>query len=361
MRIAVVVNGPPGGALDARARGLTGPLQHRHRFELHHRTEHKVASVAILSQALLRSAYDVVWVLDLAYSGFAAALVARVGRRTPFVIDTGDAITALGRSLGRGPIALGATAALEWAGHHSASWLVVRGTEHRSLLAAHGLHRVEVVQDGVDPSLFRPVAADALRARLGAKGALTVGVVGSVVWNERHGIAYGWDLVELLGLVRDERVRGILVGDGDGLARLQERARRLGVESRIAWVGRVPYGALPEHICAMDICISTQSNDLVGRVRTTGKLPLYMACGRYVLASDVGEARLVLPDEMRLPYEGVRDERWPSRLAERVEAFLTDPDLLAHGAANRARAIATFDHDVLARRLELVLERAAAR
>ena len=39
------------------------------------------------------------------------------------------------------------------------------------------------------------------------------------------------------------------------------------------------------HLSIMDVCISTQSNDLVGMVRTTGKLPLYLAYGKYVIAN----------------------------------------------------------------------------
>ena len=53
---------------------------------------------------------------------------------------------------------------------------------------------------------------------------------------------------------------------------------------------------LEENLGALDVVLSTQSNDVVGQVRTTGKLPLYMANGRFILATDVGEASLVLPD-----------------------------------------------------------------
>jgi hypothetical protein len=91
-------------------------------------------------------------------------------------------------------------------------------------------------------------------------------------------------------------------------------------------------------------------------VRTTGKLPLYMACGKYVLASSVGEATRVLPKEMLVSYDGARDDGYPARLAERVRALVTHPDRLDAGLANVDVARREFDYDVLARRVDRVMQ-----
>ena len=115
----------------------------------------------------------------------------------------------------------------------------------------------------------------------------------------------------------------------------------LGVEDRIVFAGRRPLAELPEILSACDVCLSTQTNDIPGNVRTTGKLPLYLACGRYVLASRVGEAARVLPGEMLVPYEGTVDKEYPSRLAERVRALAAAPSRLSLGAQrHRDRATA---------------------
>ena len=84
------------------------------------------------------------------------------------------------------------------------------------------------------------------------------------------------------------------------------------------FAGRIAYERLPDYLAALDVCLSTQTNDLAGQARTTGKLPLYLAAGRYILASRVGEAALVLPDDMLLDYHGVVDRDYPARLAGRV-------------------------------------------
>jgi glycosyltransferase involved in cell wall biosynthesis len=149
-----------------------------------------------------------------------------------------------------------------------------------------------------------------------------IGMVGSVVWSPVRESCYGWELVEIVKQLQgniDRPVRGIMVGDGSGLPRLKERCQQLGIEGLVEFAGRVPYAELPGWLHRMDICLSTQTNDVVGWVRTTGKLPLYLAAGRYVLASRVGEAARVLPEEMLVDGEGL--DGW-ARAAERAAVLL---------------------------------------
>jgi glycosyltransferase involved in cell wall biosynthesis len=150
---------------------------------------------------------------------------------------------------------------------------------------------------------------------------------------------------------------GLVIGDGSGLARLKERCIALGVEDRVVFVGRIPYRQLPRFINLMDICLSTQTNDTAGQVRTTGKLPIYLACGRFVLASQVGEAARVLPAEMLVPYTGAKDIDYPGRLTARIASLLDYPERLQQGAAGVAIAKALFDYDVLAASVRTTIRR----
>ena len=159
----------------------------------------------------------------------------------------------------------------------------------------------------------------------------------------------------MLALLKDLPVRGVLIGDGSGLDRIRARAESQGVSDRLYFAGRQPMHSLPDQLAASDVCLSTQSNDLVGQVRTTGKLPLYMACGKYILASDVGEASRVLPREMLVPYDGARDDGYPTRLADRVRMLVASPGRLDAGRANVDVARREFDYDVLAGRVDRVM------
>jgi hypothetical protein len=82
--------------------------------------------------------------------------------------------------------------------------------------------------------------------------------------------------------------------------------------------GRIPYPEVPLYLRVLDVALSTQTNNLPGRVRTTGKLPEYMAAERFILASRVGEAARLLPEVMLLDYAGAVDAAYPERLATRV-------------------------------------------
>jgi glycosyltransferase involved in cell wall biosynthesis len=291
------------------------------------------------------------YLVDVGISTTAAAVCGRVLQRR-VVVDTGDAVYALARSLGDrsmlGQLLVGAGEQLAL---RSAHHVVVRGRAH-----SERIRRPTTFIPDVAPASARPVPAGELRATLDLQGAFVVGLVGSLILAPRLGVSYGWDLVEALPHTSSETV-ALIVGDGSGLAQLKARAHALGVADRCRFVGRVDDNRISEYVSAMDAAISTQTNDLVGAVRTTGKLPLYLACGCPVIASHVGEAALLLgPLGWTLRYDGVVDRAYPARLAQRLKAWQAD----SAGAAERRRgalamAVAAFDVETMRARLDDVL------
>src|SRR6266446_3622435 len=163
----------------------------------------------------------------------------------------------------------------------------------------------------------------------------------------------------MLRLLKDRPVKGVMIGRGSGIARLKSLCRDYGIEDKILFLGHVLYGELPHYLNLIDICLSTQTNNLVGQVRTTGKLPLYLASGRYILASDVGEAALVLDDEMLVPYDGVKDESYPLKLAQRINQLLKRKSSFGPLETHIALAREQFDYSVLSKRVAAVIESVA--
>jgi glycosyltransferase involved in cell wall biosynthesis len=280
-------------------------------------------------RALAGTRPKVAYLVDVGLSTTTAAPVARL-LGSKVVLDTGDLAFDLARSTGsRSRLGLAAV----WGGEKIliglSSHVVVRGSAHLSLLGP----RPATYAPDLAPLGARPIPGDAIRERLGLEGLFVVGLVGSVVRAPRLGISYGWDLVDALPHT-STRVHALIVGGGDGLPDLRSRAQRLGITDRCHFAGYVDPDEVGEWVGAMDVGISTQSNDSAGAVRTTGKLPLYLACGCPVLASDVGEARRLLgPLGWTIPYRGVVDPVYPSRLAERIERWAGDPG----GAGDRRR------------------------
>ena len=371
--VAFIVNGGRESAMGFRARDLAARIS---KYEIHisYRSQSKIVSIFNFLKFLTGLRPAAIYVFDVGYSGVLSAGLYRLVFGNSLIIETGDAITELVRSSGsRGRFGLWLTQLLEATAFWLADQVVVRGSFHQELLARQGI-AADVIQDGVDVEQFASMDASELRKQHKLDGVLTVGVLGSSVWSEKLQMCYGWELVETIGLLADssgggERgeggeggqggvgVRGIMIGGGSGIPHLKARCRELGIENRITFLDFIPYEQLPRYLNLIDVCLSTQTNDVVGQVRTTGKLPLYLAAGRYILASEVGEAARVLAPEMLVAYEGVKDEQYPQKLVERIQTILAHPERLEQAAANIGLARKHFDYSLLAERVGSVIEK----
>ena len=353
--VVFLVNGEPGSAMGLRAQAFAKGLANHFDIHIAYRAGNKILSMFRFVWLLARRRPRICYVFDMGFSGVLAAAFYRViGGR--MMVDTGDAIYELSRSTGnRGPAGLLLTRFLEWTALSMSDGLIVRSHPHQQLLESKGF-AADVIPDGVDTEQFRPSRDEDLRKKYQLDGCTVVGVLGSVVWSPRWQMCYGWELVEVISRLKDRAVKGLIIGDGSGLAWLRARCEALGISDRMVFLGRVPYQELPRLVNLMDICLSTQTNDIPGQVRTTGKLPIYLACGRFVLASKVGEAARVLPEEMLVAYEGTKDTNYPQRLAERVDKLLEEPWALMQYKVSTDVAREHFEYQVLTTKLRAAIE-----
>ncbi len=350
--VTFLVHGGANSIEAIRARGLArtlAPEQVRFCF----RGSSRRVSAAEWLRVLGSDPEGLLYVLNTALPGAVLAPYWSLFRGRRFVLDTGDAVYEMARQSGVGAgLKLPLLWLFEQAAQRRASAVVVRGTKHRELLLARGIRRVEVIRDGFGDQVgCTPEDVARLRHRLGLDEHFVLGVMGSTVWSPRLGICYGWDLLQALAGLKDLPVRGLIIGDGNGLEWLRRRAIELGVADRVVFAGRIPYAEVPAYLRLMDVAMSTQTNNLPGQVRTTGKLPEYMAAGRFILASRVGEASLLLPELMLLDYEGEVDRHYPARVAERVRLLCQRRELLEVRRAMPCLARTLFDYSVLSQQL----------
>ena len=353
--VVFLVNGDAAGAMGIRARSFEQRLSQEFRIEIAYRSGHKLRAILDMFRALTRVRPKLCYVLDMGFSGVIAAAAYRAISGCRTIVDTGDAIYELSRLSGsRGPVGLWLTKLLEWFGFWSSDRVVVRSHPHQEMLRERGIAS-DVVPDGVDLRQFFPRPENDLRRQHGLEGSVVIGLLGSLVWSPSQQTCYGWELIELIDRLRGQPVKGVIIGDGSGLVKLQARCASLGLQDRILFLGRLPYDQLPRYLNIMDICLSTQTNDAAGQVRTTGKLPLYLASGRFVLSTNVGEAARVLPAAMLIPYNGTKDPEYPERLAVCVRALLQDPVCLEQHATSVAIAENNFDYDALTAEIRRIL------
>ncbi|MEW6302534.1 MAG: glycosyltransferase [Verrucomicrobiota bacterium] len=358
--VALLIHGGPNSIEAIRARGLA---QNHPPDRVHflYREEPRGETARLWKRRLADLRPDLLYVVNTALPGAWLAPWLRLTKGIPYILDTGDAVFAMAQSAGHVPawrlplLKLGESFA-----HQHAEVIVVRGTRHLEHLQARGARNVLLIRDGVD--LNRPAPAEtveALRRKLGLENSFVVGVMGSLTFSPRLGICYGWDLVEAMPSLKDLPIRAVIIGDGDGRPRLERRAAELGVADRVTFCGRIPYDEVPVYLRLLDVALSTQTNNLAGQVRTTGKLPEYMAAGCFILASRVGEAEILLPPSMLLDYSGDVDPFYPQRLADRLRHLHTHPADLAPRESLPALAEKHCSYPALSRLFDRIIQTAA--
>jgi len=360
--VALLVHGGPDSVEAARARGLAS----KHppdKVSLLFREGSRWSTAGRWSRELERISPGLLYVINTAMPGALLACWWRRRHRVPFVLDTGDVVYEMARSSGITPAwKWPALKVVEALAQRMAHTIVVRGVKHAEYLRQKGHERVALIRDGYQtkdaPS---PVIVEALRKRLGLADKFVVGIMGSLVFSPRLGICYGWDLIEALAELRDLPIQGLIIGDGNGEAWLRRRAGELGVAERVTFCGRIPYEEVSAYLRLMDVALSTQTNNLPGQVRTTGKLPEYMAAGRFILASRVGDAAVLLPETMLLDFAGEVDREYPRKLAARLRLLWRDRTILEARQTLPAMAAENCSYEVLSKKFNAVVAGITAR
>lgn len=83
----------------------------------------------------------------------------------------------------------------------------------------------------------------------------------------------------------------MIVGDGYKLSELKALVTKLNIESRFVFTGTVKHSAVSDYITAGDICVASFEDNDITKCKSPLKIAEYLACGRPIIASNVGEVR----------------------------------------------------------------------
>jgi glycosyltransferase involved in cell wall biosynthesis len=321
-KLLIIVSGNKNSPMAIRGTHFAENLQGTWDIKIAYRIKSKFCALLENIKILFTYWPDKVLILDCHASGVFAGIVYFLFTGKGYVLDTGDAVYELGKNIGRTRISLLLTFILEQLSYKFANRVIVRGRKHRELV---GWKKKSTawIPDGVDVRDFNPK----IKKKYARGEKLVLGLIGSLNWNQKTNSCYGMDLIEIIKILKDSLnipICGIIIGDGSGLCKLVQKARDLGIEHDLEFPGRIDYSELPTWITKFNIALSSQSNDLAGQVRTTGKLPLYLASGCFVIASNVGEAANFLPRKMLLDTFGTPDNDYPRRVSLRIIELLQE-------------------------------------
>ena len=180
--------------------------------------------------------------------------------------------------------------------------------------------RIEVIQNGVDLSRFRPLGPVASRP----EQPLVV-CVGRLCHQRAPDVA-----VAALALMRTPDVRLRLVGEGKDRAAIENQVSALGLTGRVELVGSRPDPA-PD-LRAADVVVVPSRYDAMALVLLEA-----MACGAAVVATRVAGSSALEGAGQLVPVEDTK------ALAKAVDALLADPDQSRSlGLAARKRAVENY-------------------
>ena len=223
---------------------------------------------------------------------------------------------------------------------------VVSEVERRNLLRA-GVEDEKIVvnPNGVDAERFQPgIGGDRVREELGIGASETlVGFVGT--FGPWHGVLALAEAIKLLPA--SARVRFLLVGSGVLRSEVERILREARAEHRVILTGAVEHERVPELLDACDILASPHvpledGSEFFG---SPTKLFEYMAMGKAIVASRLGQIGDVLKDEETALLVEPGDAR---QLSEAILRLTDSPDLREKlGVAARREAIArhTWTHN----------------
>lgn len=192
---------------------------------------------------------------------------------------------------------------------------------------------VEVIHNGIDLSCFTPSCAKTDRPKDHEE--LIIGTVGRLSEPKDHG-----NLLKAFSSVvkKVPNVRLMLVGEGELRRNVEDMIQQLGLEEKVCMLGA--RGDIPELLLSMDIFALSSK-----REGFPISLLEAMACGRPVIATDVGGVREIVSsgeDGMVVPPED--HESLSKGLLELVE----DEDLRERMGKNAAKkALSSFSEQAM--------------
>ncbi len=174
-------------------------------------------------------------------------------------------------------------------------------------------YEAELITNGVNTDLFRPMDGTEVRSALGiAPDAFVIGFAGAVErWYALDEVIRAFPEI----IARHKNAELLIVGGSlftDYIDELHTLAGDLGISKRVHFTGTVDYSDLPGYIAPMDLCLIPLSPPQWVDIALPNKYFEYSACGKTILSTPI-------PDMLRMGGDHIAVYRDREEFLERID------------------------------------------
>lgn len=192
-------------------------------------------------------------------------------------------------------------------------------------------NRIAMAPVGADLDLFHPdISPIRIREKYNLQGPI-VSYLGQL-----HGGQYVEQFIRAAKIISNQ-VNGVtffIIGGGYMLDELKTQAKDMDLENNIIFTGAISHKEAPLYLAAADITVACFENNDITQCKSPLKIAEYLASGKPIVASDVGEVKCMLGGAGILTIPGDSED-----LARGIKKLLDDEPLkktLAKKARQRA-------------------------
>ena len=144
----------------------------------------------------------------------------------------------------------------------------------------------QLITNGVDTSVFKPMPSQTLRHKLGISDSdFVIGFAGSIErWYNIN------SLISTFNLIGKKNLKLLIVGDSlftNYKNELVETIKSYNLENNVIFTGLIPYNSLPEYINCMDVCTIPLAPEHWKNIALPNKFFEYTACGKPILTTHI--------------------------------------------------------------------------
>jgi glycosyltransferase involved in cell wall biosynthesis len=213
------------------------------------------------------------------------------------------------------------------------------------LLQKNGSTNINVIPNGVDTNLMRPIPTENAKESIGIEGTI-LGYAGSLEhWIDLETVFHG--IPEIAVTIPDVKV--LVIGPSlftDYGMKLHHLSKKLNIQDRVIFTGIVSYPELYKYISAFDIALNPRKPLKMNKLTMGGKVFNYLACGKPVLSSNMD-----LLEKMFSSKEGVFCYNSKMEFVQQVQNILN----MYHDSTHYRDIAMKYDWTVLADDYEKVL------